>query len=96
MKHSYLSVLRKTQCVRSNHESSDTATATRFASSIAILDTVYIVTQMRLHPVKEARWFLRENALNFNFSCRINIFFTTSQSVGTIGFAQGKNKLPTN
>ena len=40
----------------SNHESSDTATATGFASSITILDTV--VTQMRLHPVKEARWFL--------------------------------------
>ena len=49
----------------SNHESSDTATATGFASSITILDTV--VTQMRLHPVKEARWFLWENALNFNF-----------------------------
>ena len=78
----------------SNHESSDTATATGFASSITILDTV--VTQMRLHPVKEARWFLWENALNFDFSCRINIFFTTNQSVGTIGFAQGKNKLPTN
>jgi len=48
---------------------------------------------MRLHPVKEARWFLWENTLTFNFSCRINIFFTTSQSVGTIGFAQGKKQV---
>ena len=73
-------------------------TATGFAFSITILDTV--VKEFRLHPSKKglitARWFLRENALNFNFSCRIDIFLTTSQFGTIIGFAQGKNKLLTN